>query len=99
MVATDDIEVFASEGNYARIETRGGDYLIRHTLSGLERRLDHRFLRIHRGTIINLDHVSRFEPGQRGEYRIEMRSGAQLISARSFNPSVRSALRRLTPRS
>lgn len=99
MVATDDIEVLASEGNYARIETCGGSYLIRHTLSGFEKRLGGRFVRIHRRTIINLDHVSRFEAGERGEYRIEMRSGARLTSARSFNSAIRSALRGVTPRS
>jgi hypothetical protein len=92
-VAIAEVEVLASEGNYARVETPGGSHLIRHTLSGLERRLDERFLRIHRGIIINLDHVRRFETGTRGEYRIEMRSGARLASARSFNSSVRAARR------
>ncbi len=93
MVSADEIEIIASEGNYARLETSAGTYLIRHTLSGLESRLDKRFVRIHRRTIINTDRVSRFEPAGRGEYRIEMRSGAELTSSRSFNSDVRAALR------
>jgi hypothetical protein len=93
MVAVADIEVIASEGNYVRIETQFGSYLIRHTLSGLEDRLDKRFLRIHRRQLINLDHVATFGPGHRGEYNIGMRSGRQVSSARSFNTTVRSALR------
>jgi hypothetical protein len=93
MLPTSEIEVIASEGNYARIETCAGSYLIRHTLSGLGSRLDKRFLRIHRRTIINVDHVASFAPGRRGEYKILMRSGAELTSARSFNSRIRTALR------
>jgi hypothetical protein len=93
MLRVAEIEVIGSEGNYARLETPGGRYLIRHTLSGLQSRLDERFVRIHRRTIINIDCVSRFEPCGRGEYRILMRSGAELTSARSFNSNVRAALR------
>lgn len=93
MLPVGEIEVIASEGNYARLETASGRYLIRHTLSGLETRLDKRFLRIHRRTIINVDHVSGFEARGRGEYRILMRSGAELTSARSVNSEVRAALR------
>ena len=92
LIPIEEIEVLAAEGNYARIETCDGSrHLIRHTLSGLEQRLGERFLRIHRGTIVNLDHITGFEPGRRGEYRIEMRSGARLVSARSFNAAVRRA--------
>ncbi|HEY7005349.1 MAG TPA: LytTR family DNA-binding domain-containing protein [Sphingomicrobium sp.] len=93
MLPVGEIEVITSEGNYARLETQAGSYLIRHTLSGFEGRLDKRFLRIHRRTIINVDHITGFERRGRGEYKIQMRSGAELISARSFNSQVRAALR------
>ena len=92
LVPVADIEIIASEGNYVRIETQNGNYLIRHTLTGIEGRLDKRFLRIHRRILINLDHVAGFEPGHRGDYTIGMRSGRKISSARSFNADVRSAL-------
>jgi hypothetical protein len=93
IVSVSDIELIVSEGNYVRIETQVGSYLIRHTLTGIEAQLDDRFLRVHRRQLINLAHVAAFESGQRGEYRISMRSGRQVSSARSFNATVRSALR------
>ena len=58
-VATDDILWLAAAANYVRVATRqGSSYLIRGTLAEFEEQLDpQRFLRVHRSTIINLDHV------------------------------------------
>ena len=58
-VPAEDILWLVAAANYVRVATRGGKtYLIRGTLAELDGRLDpRRFLRVHRSTIVNLDHV------------------------------------------
>ena len=58
-VPADDILWLAAAANYVRLATREGKYyLVRGTLAEFESQLDpQRFLRVHRSTIINLDHV------------------------------------------
>lgn len=58
-VPAEDILWLAAAANYVRLATRDGKhYLIRGTLAEFEDQLDpQRFLRVHRSTIINLDHV------------------------------------------
>ena len=58
-VPADDILWLAAAANYVRLATREGKfYLVRGTLAEFEDQLDpQRFLRVHRSTIINLDHV------------------------------------------
>ena len=58
-VPTEEILWLASAANYVRLATEAGrEYLIRGTLAELEEQLDpRRFLRVHRSTIINLEHT------------------------------------------
>ncbi|HEX6086566.1 MAG TPA: LytTR family DNA-binding domain-containing protein [Thermoanaerobaculia bacterium] len=53
-----DIDWIAAEGNYCRIHTKGGSYLVRDLLAGLERRLDPaQFLRVHRSAVVNVERI------------------------------------------
>ena len=55
-----DVEWISSSGEYARLYTRDGSFLIRTAISQLEEKLDpHQFVRIHRSTIVNLDRIRR----------------------------------------
>lgn len=58
-VAAEEILWLAAAANYVRVATRGGKYyLIRGTLAEFESQMDpRRFLRVHRSTILNLDHL------------------------------------------
>jgi two-component system, LytTR family, response regulator len=54
-----DVQWFEAEGNYITIHTAEGKYWIRKTMGKLEERLDPaQFLRVHRGLIVNLAHMS-----------------------------------------
>ncbi len=78
--------------DYSEVATIGGaTHLVRMSLSEFERRLDpNRFLRVHRSTIVNFDHLSRTEPVGGGRMLAHManggivqvsRAGSQLLRA------------------
>jgi len=65
--------------DYARLQTRNGEFLLRTTMSALERRLDaRRFVRIHQSTIANVAFVSELRDVDAGDSEVVLRSGARL---------------------
>jgi two-component system LytT family response regulator len=80
-----DIEWIAAEDNYARIHTREGDYLTREPLGRLETKLPPTtFVRIHRSTIVNQEHVRELQPLPHGEQRLILQSGVELTVSRRY---------------
>jgi two-component system, LytTR family, response regulator len=73
-----------AEGKHLRIQTIDGPHLVRQPLRTLEARLDPRhFVRIHRGDIVNVDHVARLEPGSHGDGIVVMKDGSALVLSRT----------------
>jgi hypothetical protein len=89
LIRTADIEWVDSQGNYGRLTTAAGRYLVRETLSSLEARLGPRFLRVHRRIIVNVDKVERVERRSHSEYRLFLSSGECVTSSRSYNQGIR----------
>lgn len=59
LIAIDDVLYFQSDSKYTRVVLAQGDALIRTPLKDLLEELDpDRFWQIHRGTVVNLHHVS-----------------------------------------
>lgn len=72
-----------AEGCYVRIHTVTRTYLIRESLTSLERRLaPHPFIRVHRSALVNPDAVHNLERLSHGECRIWLTSGAQVKTSR-----------------
>lgn len=92
LVRTAEIEWIEAQGNYARIVTPRGAFLLRETMAGLEQQLGPRFVRVHRRAIVNLDRVERIEPRSHGEYALMLGSGECVASARSYGERVRALL-------
>lgn len=91
-----EIASVTADGDYVHIVAAGDRYLVRETLTAMAARLPAaRFLRIHRSSIINVDHVARLEPMPNREVVVVMRSGERLRSRRSYEVSLRRALERL----
>src|SRR5262245_24044205 len=84
-----DIEYVDAQGNYARLVTAGGRYLLRDTMARLESRLGAEFLRVHRSVIVRKDRVRRMEPAPNGGFWLVLESGARLRSGRSYRDAVR----------
>lgn len=84
VVTIDEIDWIDGAGNYLELHVGKSSHLLRHTLSGLESRLDpRRFLRIHRSTIIQLDRLAALETRDSGEYVVILRDGTRLMMSRS----------------
>ena len=78
---------------YARLHTARGSHLIRTSLATLERRLDpRRFLRVHRGAIVNVDEVVAVEHLPKGAQLLVLSDGTRCRVSRSRKPVVESVL-------
>lgn len=79
-------------GNYVRIHGDQNHRLVRTTLSHLEASLDpSQFVRLHRGTLVNLDRVVMVEPVGR-ELVAVLRDGTRLTVSRSHRSSFTASL-------
>ncbi|MCP3057539.1 LytTR family DNA-binding domain-containing protein [Myxococcus sp. K38C18041901] len=75
----------SSEDKYVRVHTANGEHLVRQSLRSLEERLDpERFVRIHRGDIINLDAVARLEPWTHGDGILVLKNGTTVVLSRTW---------------
>lgn len=85
LVRVDEVQWFESAGNYVEIHTATGMHLLRMTMSELERTLDpRRFARIHRTSMVQVDHVSEIRPGEGEGYIVVLHSGKELPMSRRF---------------
>ena len=73
IVKAEDVWWFGAEDKLVFAATAAGRHYVNFTLDQLERRLDpHRFARVHRGAIANLDHASVLRPAFAGTYRLQL---------------------------
>ncbi|HSC46524.1 MAG TPA: LytTR family DNA-binding domain-containing protein [Gammaproteobacteria bacterium] len=80
---------------YAAIHTIAGHFLIRESLSSLEKRLDSkRFVRTHRTAIVNLAFVHSISSNVGTEPIVELHDGTHVLLSRRRRKDVKSALRR-----
>jgi len=52
----------------------------------------HRFTRVHRSRLVNLDRIRELVPTRSGEYRIVLDSGDTITGSRRFSERLRAAL-------
>jgi len=88
-VALDEVEWFASAGNYVVVHWGEREGLIRTTLKTMEAKLDPQvFARSHRSTLINLARVAETQSLSDGSWKLTMTSGAELVASRSFRDQI-----------
>jgi two-component system LytT family response regulator len=93
VVAVDEIDWIGAEGNYVRIHARGSVHLHRETLRHLQEVLDPaKFLRIHRGVIVNVDRIHEIHPLFNGNAEVVLRDGTRLGLSRRFRTQASRAL-------
>ena len=95
LVKTADIDWVESSANYAHLHTSTGtDYVVRMTMSELERRLDpERFARIHRSTIVQFDRIRDIVAAWHGDFDVTLRDGTVLRLSRNYRNRVLSRKR------
>ena len=92
-VRAEEVEWIKAEGNYVSLHIGKRAYLFRETISSLEAQLDpHKFRRIHRSTIVNIDCITELQAMFRGEYRVLVRGGAELKLSHNYRDNLRQQL-------
>ncbi|SRR5579883_3068478 len=85
-----EIVAFQAEGELVHIVTADQRYLADHSLKVLESKLEQpRFRRIHRGTIINTDHIRRISPLSSKRWLLKMSNGFEAIVSKRLASSIR----------
>ena len=84
LVPVEDVLYFEAEGSYVKVHTADRAHLIRERMKVLEERLPPaQFCRVHRSTIVNLDHVEALEPTDPGDIVARLTTGKRLRVSRS----------------
>jgi two-component system LytT family response regulator len=93
LVDTAEIDHVDSHANYVELHLGTRSLVLRETMTRLEQRLDpQRFLRVHRSRLVRLDGVVEAQAHASGRYLLRLRSGARVVTGRSYQAKVRSAL-------
>jgi two-component system LytT family response regulator len=91
VLATRDIEFVQAAAKHVKIYAGGRCYTFRHSLGELETRLDPAsFVRVHRSTVVNVEHIAEMHPLFHGDYELVLRRGTRLTLSRRYRE-------RLTP--
>jgi two-component system LytT family response regulator len=84
-----DIRWISAEENYVRINTQTETHLLRETMGRLEEKLDpEMFLRVHRSSIVNLQHVKEVRTEADGEYTVVLVNGEKLTMSRGYRSRI-----------
>jgi two-component system, LytTR family, response regulator len=93
-VPVESIDWIESANNYVQIHCGSRRHLLSESLTNLEGRLNPaRFLRIHRGRIVNLARIEAIHPLLGGTYELELRSGTRLTTGRQYKNQIQTLLR------
>ena len=74
-----DILWIEADDYYARLHVDGASHLVRQALMSLEGQLDpDKFVRVHRGAIVNMDCVRELRRGERGQLDVVLGDGSRI---------------------
>lgn len=84
------IEHLRSDSKYTAITSRGRSFLVRLPIASFEQRLDPaRFLKLQRGSMVNLDFVDSMTPDENSQLVVLMRDGTRLTASREVSKKLR----------
>jgi LytTr DNA-binding domain len=94
ILAVADVDRVEADGNYVNVYAQGTAYPRRESLAALERRLDgRRFVRVHRGHLVNVDRIREIQPWDHGDYRIVLQDGTCVNLSRRYRERLQHLLR------
>ncbi len=89
----DEVEWIEAAQNYVHVHAHQSAHLLHVPMNTLETSLDpERFVRIHRSYIVNIERVKRLWTLAHGQYVLELASGEQLQSGRTYAEKIRRLL-------
>ena len=84
-VNTDKISWVQAAGNSVRVHLNGESVILKRPLNKIEQQLnDGNFVRIHRGTIINVNRIRELRHWLRGTFKVFLQDGTQLLLSKSY---------------
>jgi len=84
LVPVSEIVRIEAADDYAQLHTQNGEYLVSCRMKMLEERLDSAlFVRIHRSSIVNLNHIQDIASSGNGRYEVRLKDGEILNASRS----------------
>ncbi len=93
-LAQSEILYFEGQANYLAIHTVEGEYRMRSTMTAVEKELENcGFLRIHKGFLVNLEHVRIFKTEE-----LELDNGEVLPIGKSYSDSAKKSILRFMRR-
>jgi len=89
-IKLEDIYYFEASSDYVIIHKEKTKHWINESMSNLESKLDpNHFIRIHRSTIININHIEDLQPYFNGEFFITMKNGDRLKLSRNYKDKIK----------
>jgi DNA-binding LytR/AlgR family response regulator len=89
-----EIVAFQADGELVHIVTTGQRYLSDHSLKALEEKLERpRFRRVHRGTLINTDHLRKISPLSSRRWLLKMSNGFEAVVSKRLASAIREQAR------
>jgi LytTr DNA-binding domain len=92
LIQTADIEWIEASGNYANLHIKDSVYPMRITMDKVENLLPSNFTRIHRSTIVNLEHIQEIQPLDTGDYQVTLRNQKILTLSRRYREEFKTLL-------
>lgn len=90
----DQIDWISSRGNYIEVHSKGNCFLVRETISGVEKKLDPReFLRIRRAIIVRVESVKELHTLFHGAFGVVLKDGTELTTSRRYRKNVENFLK------
>ncbi|MFT3771645.1 MAG: LytTR family DNA-binding domain-containing protein [Minicystis sp.] len=84
VVRANEVDWIEAADYYATLHAGGASHLVRQTMADLENSLDpRRFVRVHRGAIVNIDRVREVHPLFRGDCTLVLEDGTQVRLSRT----------------
>ena len=94
IIAIADVDRVEADGNYVMVYAQGSAYPRRESLTALEKKLDsRRFVRVHRGHLVNVDRIREIQPWDHGDYRLVLQDGTCVNLSRRYRARLQHLLR------
>jgi len=91
----DEVDWIEAAGNYVRLHVARESHMLRETMSAIEGKLDPaKFVRIHRGAVVNLERIKELQPLFHGDHQVTLRDGSRLTLSRSYRENLERVLGR-----
>ena len=88
LIPIENMLCFIAEQKYTTLRHTGGDELIEESLKSLEEEFAGRFVRVHRNSLVAIEHVEGLERDAEGHQHVRLRGGATLAVSRRLAAEV-----------